>query len=60
MVDGGESLSRALQREFSEEALDSLNLPEDNLCELKQEIKQVFENGIEVNLHIHFPLDLSF
>lgn len=48
MIDAGETLSVTLKREFSEEALDSLGLPEKDRVEAQEHLNKIFHNGIEV------------
>ncbi|XP_047216020.1 ADP-ribose pyrophosphatase, mitochondrial-like isoform X2 [Girardinichthys multiradiatus] len=45
MVDPGEQISLTLQREFSEEALNSLSLKQSEKGEIQQRIKQLFDSA---------------
>lgn len=45
MVDPGESVSRTLKREFSEEALNSLEASAERKALIKQQVDSAFENG---------------
>nr|XP_022916941.1 ADP-ribose pyrophosphatase, mitochondrial [Onthophagus taurus] len=48
MVDPGENVSETLKREFMEEALSSLELPQDDLIKEKEKISQFFKQGVEI------------
>ena len=51
MVDPGETVSLTLQREFSEEALNSLSVPAAQRAQTHQRITQLFKTpGLQVGL----------
>lgn len=49
MVDAGESLSVTLKREFGEEALNTLEVPNEQRDFIKQHLDQIFKSGTEVS-----------
>lgn len=59
MVDPGEQVSLTLQREFSEEALNSLAIPTSEREKIHERITELFScNGFQVS-HILFFIDLN-
>ncbi len=48
MVDPGEVITETLKREFAEEALNALELDEDQKRVIQEAVEQIFQNGIEV------------
>ena len=48
MVDPGEAVSRTLEREFGEEAMNSLEASEDEKKQIEKQINQLFEGGSKV------------
>eukprot|EP00035_Acanthoeca_spectabilis_P013128 m.238780 g.238780 ORF g.238780 m.238780 type:complete len:374 (-) comp15810_c0_seq2:117-1238(-) len=48
MVDPGENISATLKREFGEETMASLELPSDQLDELKENLDRVLKDGVVV------------
>ena len=50
MVDAGESLSITLKREFGEEALNTLEVPESQRDTIKRHLDQIFNHGREVSI----------
>ena len=48
MIDPGEKVSRSLRREFGEEALQSLEMPEAEKTEVLQMIDEFFKEGTEI------------
>lgn len=53
MVNAGESVSQTLKREFSEEAMNSLEVEsEEQLKKIKTQVQALFRGGSEVNLSI--------
>ena len=49
MVDANENVSVTLKREFGEEALNSLELPDEKKKELEKQINQLFAGGKTVS-----------
>ena len=54
MVDAGESLSITLKREFGEEALNTLEVPESQRDTIKRHLDQIFNHGREVSVRDFF------
>lgn len=50
MVDPGEKVSVTLKREFGEEALNTLEMPEKEKHELEEKIVELFKKGTEVSV----------
>ena len=48
MVDAGEDVSLTLKREFSEEALSALDLPEDKKRAVESKLGELFHHGDKV------------
>lgn len=48
MVDPGEEVSATLKREFSEEAMNSLDVSEDEVAKIRSQVNSAFSNGLEV------------
>ena len=48
MVDAGENVSATLKREFGEEALSTLDVPQEERIHLEQTIGDLFQHGTEV------------
>ena len=48
MVAAGEDVSLTLKREFSEETMNSLEMPASELREIKRRVRETFKNGQEV------------
>ena len=47
MVDPGENVNVTLKREFSEEAMNSLEMPEDKVKQLTKQVDELFSSGTE-------------
>lgn len=50
MVAPGEDVSATLKREFSEETMNSLEMPSTELREIKRRVRETFKNGREVRV----------
>ena len=48
MVEAGDTVSRTLKKEFGEEALNSLEAPEQEKKEIEAHINQLFQSGDRV------------
>ena len=48
MVDTDERVSETLRREFSEEAFDKLDMPEEKKKKIMKKIDDLFQHGTEV------------
>lgn len=63
MVDPGEEVSVTLKREFSEEAMGSLDASKDEVEKIRSEVNNAFSNGREVGFgfmsSIPLPNDLN-
>ena len=49
MVDPGENVNVTLKREFSEEAMNSLEMPEDKVKQITKQVDDLFRSGTEVS-----------
>lgn len=58
MVDPGEQVSLTLQREFSEEAMNSLAVPASEVAKISERIGELFKSpGFQVrHCHTHIPV----
>ena len=59
MVDPGEKISATLRREFSEEALGSLDMNPENQLVLRDKIKELFKHGTLVCLIVFMFIKLN-
>ena len=48
MVEIGDTVSATLKKEFGEEAMNSLELPEDQKREAERQINELFKHGTQV------------
>lgn len=56
MVDPGEEISATLKREFSEEAMGSLDASASELEKIRSEVNKAFSNGHEVGFHLEISV----
>jgi len=53
MIDAGEQLSVTLKREFSEEALNCLDVKNQQRELIREKVEQIFEHGQPVSIAFH-------
>lgn len=53
MVDAGENINVTLKREFSEEAMNTLELPPEQVERVAKQVDQLFSHGVEVCVTRH-------
>ena len=53
-MEAGDTVSVTLKKEFGEEALNSLELPEDKKREAERQISELFKHGTEVRSALQY------
>jgi len=56
MIDAGENVNVTLKREFSEEAMNSLELPAAQVAEIQKHIDKLFSEGKEVSYSVFWSI----